>query len=215
MDSRGPPEGAPAESFEISCIDKGADISVNWPTDHAFASSMCEQPKKLNNRLLFLTVSNFLRLTLNWQRTTMRGQRDEYLYETFLSSGGICGGSEPFVSRVWAHLLLSETTFSPVWIRASGQSTGSKYELSCQIFSHACSAASFPLPESRCCAPRSFLSLDISARTKHQDEHQLRDPVGSSDWRSDCTSNRHNHRLCWQWEWGGIGVRQRTDFNAG
>lgn len=58
MDPRGPPEGAPAESFEISGIDKAADISVNWPTDHAFASSLCEQPKKLNNRLLFLTVSN-------------------------------------------------------------------------------------------------------------------------------------------------------------
>ncbi|XP_018399988.1 PREDICTED: PR domain zinc finger protein 10-like isoform X1 [Cyphomyrmex costatus] len=56
MDPRGPPEGAPAESFEISSIDRGADISVNWPTDHPFASSLCEQPKKLNNRLLFLTV---------------------------------------------------------------------------------------------------------------------------------------------------------------
>lgn len=58
MDPRGPPEGAPAESFEISSIDRGADISVNWPMDHPFASSLCEQPKKLNNRLLFLTVSN-------------------------------------------------------------------------------------------------------------------------------------------------------------
>lgn len=58
MDPRGPPEGAPAESFEISSIDRGADTSVNWPTDHPFASSLCEQPKKLNNRLLFLTVSN-------------------------------------------------------------------------------------------------------------------------------------------------------------
>ncbi|XP_029680437.1 PR domain zinc finger protein 10-like isoform X1 [Formica exsecta] len=56
MDPRGPPEGAPAESFEISSIDKGADTSVNWPIDHAFASSLCEQSKKLNNRLLFLTV---------------------------------------------------------------------------------------------------------------------------------------------------------------
>ncbi|EZA51044.1 hypothetical protein DMN91_003264 [Ooceraea biroi] len=55
MDPRGPPEGAPGESFEISSIDKVADTSVNWPTDHAFAS-LCEQPKKLNNRLLFLTV---------------------------------------------------------------------------------------------------------------------------------------------------------------
>lgn len=58
MDPRGPPEGAPAESFEISSIDRGADISVNWPTDHPFTSSLYEQPKKLNNRLLFLTVSN-------------------------------------------------------------------------------------------------------------------------------------------------------------
>ncbi|XP_011165614.2 PR domain zinc finger protein 10 isoform X1 [Solenopsis invicta] len=56
MDPRGPPEGAPAESFEISSIDRGADTSVNWPTDHSFATSLCEQPKKLNNRLLFLTV---------------------------------------------------------------------------------------------------------------------------------------------------------------
>ncbi|KAG5336818.1 PRD10 protein, partial [Acromyrmex heyeri] len=56
MDPRGPPEGAPAESFEISSIDRGADISVNWPTDHPFTSSLCEQPKKLNNRLLFLTI---------------------------------------------------------------------------------------------------------------------------------------------------------------
>lgn len=62
MDPRGPPEGAPGHSFEIATslnIDKGADTSVNWPTDHAFASSLCEQPKKLNNnRLLFLTVSD-------------------------------------------------------------------------------------------------------------------------------------------------------------
>lgn len=56
MDPRGPPEGAPAESFEICSIDKGADTSVNWPIDHVFASSLCEQPKKFNNRLLFLTV---------------------------------------------------------------------------------------------------------------------------------------------------------------
>lgn len=55
MDPRGPPEGAPGESFEISSIDKGADTSVNWPSDHAFAS-LCEQTKKINNRLLFLTV---------------------------------------------------------------------------------------------------------------------------------------------------------------
>ncbi|XP_011144676.1 PR domain zinc finger protein 10-like [Harpegnathos saltator] len=59
MDPRGPPEGAPGHSFEIATslnIDKGADISVNWPTDHAFASSLYEQPKKSNNKLLFLTV---------------------------------------------------------------------------------------------------------------------------------------------------------------
>ncbi|KAL0119453.1 hypothetical protein PUN28_007740 [Cardiocondyla obscurior] len=55
MDPRGPPEGAPAESFEISSIDRG-DTLVNWPTDHPFTSALCEQPKKLNNRLLFLTV---------------------------------------------------------------------------------------------------------------------------------------------------------------
>jgi len=71
MDPRGPPEGAPAESFEISSIDKAADISVNWPTDHAFASSLCEQPKKLNNRLLFLTVSNSWGMPVNNVMTSM------------------------------------------------------------------------------------------------------------------------------------------------
>jgi len=65
MDPRGPPEGAPGESFEISNIDKGTDTSINWPTDHAFAS-LCEQTKKLNNRLLFLTVSNYFTMTVTF-----------------------------------------------------------------------------------------------------------------------------------------------------
>ncbi|KOC69036.1 PR domain zinc finger protein 10 [Habropoda laboriosa] len=57
MDPRGPPEGAPANSFEIPNIDKVSDTSVNWPTDHSLPSSMCEQSKKMNNnKLLFLTV---------------------------------------------------------------------------------------------------------------------------------------------------------------
>lgn len=68
MDTRGPPEGAPGESFEISNIDKGVDTSVNWPIDHAFTSSLYEPPKKVNNRLLFLTVSRLFSvffLTMN------------------------------------------------------------------------------------------------------------------------------------------------------
>ncbi|XP_006569371.1 PR domain zinc finger protein 10 isoform X3 [Apis mellifera] len=48
MDLRGPPEGAPINSFEIS-------ISDNWPTD-SVSISMCEQKKMNNNKLLFLTV---------------------------------------------------------------------------------------------------------------------------------------------------------------
>lgn len=51
MDLRGPPEGAPINSFEIS-------ISDNWPTD-SLSISMCEQKKMNNNKLLFLTVSKF------------------------------------------------------------------------------------------------------------------------------------------------------------
>lgn len=51
MDLRGPPEGAPVNSFEIS-------ISDNWPTD-SLSISMCEQKKMNNNKLLFLTVSKF------------------------------------------------------------------------------------------------------------------------------------------------------------
>lgn len=63
MDPRGPPEGAPVSSFEIPHIDKVTDTSVNWPIDHSLPSSMCEQPKKMNhNKLLFLTVSKFIRL---------------------------------------------------------------------------------------------------------------------------------------------------------
>ncbi|XP_076239928.1 PR domain zinc finger protein 10 isoform X2 [Calliopsis andreniformis] len=56
MDSRGPPEGGPITSFEILNIDKVSDTSVNWSTDHSLASSMCDQSKKMNNKLLFLTV---------------------------------------------------------------------------------------------------------------------------------------------------------------
>ncbi|XP_066596847.1 PR domain zinc finger protein 10-like isoform X2 [Prorops nasuta] len=55
MDTRGPPEGAPVDSFEMPCIDKIADTSVSWPIDHAVSSFICE-PRKTNNRLLFLTV---------------------------------------------------------------------------------------------------------------------------------------------------------------
>ncbi|XP_076673343.1 PR domain zinc finger protein 10 isoform X2 [Andrena cerasifolii] len=56
MNSRGPPEGGPINSFEIQNIDKVSDTSVNWPTDHTLPSSVCEQPRKMNNKLLFLTV---------------------------------------------------------------------------------------------------------------------------------------------------------------
>ncbi|XP_053980870.1 PR domain zinc finger protein 10-like [Hylaeus volcanicus] len=56
MDPRGPPQGAPANSFEILNIDKVSETSVNWPTYHLLPSSMCEQPKKMSNKLLFLTV---------------------------------------------------------------------------------------------------------------------------------------------------------------
>ncbi|KAG7213418.1 hypothetical protein KM043_002703 [Ampulex compressa] len=56
MDPRGPPEGAPANSFEIPNIDKVADTTVNWPTDNSLSSSICDQPKKMSNKLLFLTV---------------------------------------------------------------------------------------------------------------------------------------------------------------
>ncbi|XP_043265284.1 PR domain zinc finger protein 10-like [Colletes gigas] len=56
MDPRGPPEGAPANSFEIPNIDKVSETLVNWPTDHSLPTSVCEQPKKMSNKLLFLTV---------------------------------------------------------------------------------------------------------------------------------------------------------------
>ena len=62
MNSRGPPEGGPINSFEIPNIDKVSDTSVNWPADHTLPSSVCEQPRKMNNKLLFLTVSKFSRL---------------------------------------------------------------------------------------------------------------------------------------------------------
>ncbi|XP_031829350.1 PR domain zinc finger protein 10 [Nomia melanderi] len=56
MDPRGPPEGAPVNSFEIPNIDKVSDTSVNWSADHSLHSAVCEQPKKMSNKLLFLTV---------------------------------------------------------------------------------------------------------------------------------------------------------------
>lgn len=63
MDPRGPPEGAPVNSFEIHNIDKVSDNSVNWPTDHCFPSSTFELQKKMNNnKLLFLTVSKFIKI---------------------------------------------------------------------------------------------------------------------------------------------------------
>lgn len=63
MDPRGPPEGAPTNSFEINNIDKVSNNLVNWSTDHSLSSSMCEQQKKMNNnKLLFLTVSKFIKV---------------------------------------------------------------------------------------------------------------------------------------------------------
>lgn len=60
MDPRGPPEGAPVNSFEIPNIDKVSDTSVNWSADHSLHSAVCEQPKKMSNKLLFLTVSVYI-----------------------------------------------------------------------------------------------------------------------------------------------------------
>ncbi|XP_043505940.1 PR domain zinc finger protein 10-like [Polistes fuscatus] len=57
MDPRGPPEGGPGDTFDMSNIGKVADTSVTWPIDSPINSAMYEQPKKMNNnRLLFLTV---------------------------------------------------------------------------------------------------------------------------------------------------------------
>ena len=56
MDPRGPPEGAPGDPLEISSIEKVTDVSENWSADNIVPSPLCEQPKKMNNRLLFLTV---------------------------------------------------------------------------------------------------------------------------------------------------------------
>ncbi|XP_033230926.1 PR domain zinc finger protein 10-like isoform X2 [Belonocnema kinseyi] len=56
MDPRGPPEGAPIDPLDISSIEKATDVSENWSADNIVPSPLCEQPKKMNNRLLFLTV---------------------------------------------------------------------------------------------------------------------------------------------------------------
>ena len=56
MDPRGPPEGAPEAPLELSNIDKVTDVSDTWSNDNIEPSPLCEQPKKMNNRLLFLTV---------------------------------------------------------------------------------------------------------------------------------------------------------------
>lgn len=85
MDSRGPPEGGPVTSFEISNIDKVTDSSVNWSTDHSLPSSMCDQPKKMSNKLLFLTVSKLYSSEIFILQRT--------IFETFFSLGGIRGRS--------------------------------------------------------------------------------------------------------------------------
>ncbi|XP_031780315.1 PR domain zinc finger protein 10 isoform X1 [Nasonia vitripennis] len=59
MDQRGPPEGAPvviADPMDMTIIDKVCNES-NWPDDNIVSSStFCDNPRKLNNKLLFLTV---------------------------------------------------------------------------------------------------------------------------------------------------------------
>ncbi|XP_012283811.1 PR domain zinc finger protein 10 isoform X2 [Orussus abietinus] len=57
MDPRGPPEGAPGDPLDISLVsDKTSDIADSWSIDHSVSSPLCDQPKKMNNRLLFLAV---------------------------------------------------------------------------------------------------------------------------------------------------------------
>jgi hypothetical protein len=59
MDQRGPPEGAPvivADPMDMTIIDKVC-TETNWPDDNIVSSStFCDHPKKLSNKLLFLTV---------------------------------------------------------------------------------------------------------------------------------------------------------------
>lgn len=138
MDPRGPPEGPPGQSFEISSslgIDKAADTSVNWSTaDHAFASSLCEQPsKKPNNRFLFLTVSNvFLFLFTKRDKTGHGDEIRRSIAPAFgwirltLSTGGVCGGSAagalfPVISHLRADLLLAQGGLAAVRVRAPCQ----------------------------------------------------------------------------------------------
>ncbi|XP_058809223.1 PR domain zinc finger protein 10-like [Phymastichus coffea] len=58
MDQGGPPEGAPviiADPMDMTIIDKVCES--NWPDDNIVSSStFCDNPKKLNNKYLFLTV---------------------------------------------------------------------------------------------------------------------------------------------------------------
>lgn len=62
MEQRGPPLGAPVitiDPMDITIIDK---VDTTWQDDHIVSSSstFCDNPKKLNNKLLFLTVSKSL-----------------------------------------------------------------------------------------------------------------------------------------------------------
>ncbi|XP_051170020.1 PR domain zinc finger protein 10-like [Leptopilina boulardi] len=54
MDPRAPPEGAPGDTLEMAGIDKISDET--WSSDNNVPSPLCEQRKKMNNKLLFLTV---------------------------------------------------------------------------------------------------------------------------------------------------------------
>ncbi|XP_012252627.2 PR domain zinc finger protein 10 isoform X2 [Athalia rosae] len=55
MDPGGPPEGAPGEPLEMAGIDK-VDVTESWPSEHNTSPPMTDQPRKMNNRLLFLAV---------------------------------------------------------------------------------------------------------------------------------------------------------------
>lgn len=55
MDPRAPPEGAPGDNLEMASIEKTSDET--WSSDNNVPSPLCEQRKKMNNKLLFLTVS--------------------------------------------------------------------------------------------------------------------------------------------------------------